>query len=179
MTTRKDSDNSTHFDVVLKIQFPSDPLEMPWCPGPRYPRKRGRSDRYAVVAPDKSNKKEYAGTIRQCLWLGAVRSAGTVRRVLPAPRPRGALLQQRIPDALPRPQTDEIYWHHSFARSVTTSTNLRSSFGNKSRYHRRNQLEAIPAATLIFHIAEMCRMATLVAYVSAVYMSDHATELKA
>jgi len=35
------------------------------------------------------------------------------------------------------------------------------------------------AATLVFHIAEMCRMATLVAYVSAVYMSDHAAELKA
>jgi hypothetical protein len=120
---------------------------------------------HAGVAPDKVNKKEHAGTNRQCLWLGAVRSAGTVRRVLPAPRPRRALLQQQIPDALPRPQTDEKYWQHSFARSVTTSTNLRSSFGTKSRYHRGNQLEAIPATTLVVHIAEMCRMATLVAYV--------------
>ena len=88
-------------------------------------------------------------------------------------------LEQRIPDTLPRPQTDEKYWQHSFSRSVTTSTILRSPFGNKARYRRGNQLEAIPAATLVFHIAEMCRMATLVAYVSAVYVRDHAAELKA
>jgi hypothetical protein len=88
-------------------------------------------------------------------------------------------LQQRIPDAFPRPQTVEKYWQHSFARSVPTSTNLRSSFGNKSRYRHGNQLEAIPTATLVFSIAEVCRMATPVAYVSAVYMSDHETELKA
>jgi hypothetical protein len=35
---------------------------------------------------------------------------------------------------------------------------------------RGNQLEAILAATLVFDIAEVCRMATLVAYVSAVDM---------
>jgi hypothetical protein len=99
--------------------------------------------------------------------------------VLPAPRPRRALSSAADSYALPRTQPEEKYWQHSFARSVTTSTNLRTSFGDKSRYHSGNQLEAIRAATLVFDIAEVCRMATLVAYVSAVDMSDHAAELKA
>jgi hypothetical protein len=77
-------------------------------------------------------------------------------------------------------------WHRTsqilaafFDRAVETSTNLRNSFGDKSRYHSGNQLEAIRAATLVFHIAEMCCMATLAADVSAVDMRDHAAELKA
>jgi hypothetical protein len=40
---------------------------------------------HTVVAPDKSNKKEYAGTIRQRLGLGTVHfGAATIRAVLEA-----------------------------------------------------------------------------------------------
>ena len=108
-----------------------------------------------------------------------VRSAGTVHRVLPAPRPRRAL-SSAVGSRCSPATSDEREILAAFVCLIGHDIDqLRSSFGNKSRYHRRNQLEAIPAATLVFDIAEMCRMATLVTYVSAVYVRDHATELKA
>jgi hypothetical protein len=73
----------------------------------------------------------------------------------------------------------EIRENKIAAECFSHTRTSRSSFGEKSRYHSGNQHEAIRAATLVFHIAEVCRMATLVAYVSAVYMSDHAAELRA